>query len=70
IGHDRAVQGNLDPAILFAPEAVIREQVADVMRRAEGRPGHIFNVGHGIMPGTPLESVDIVLDAVRSYRQP
>jgi uroporphyrinogen decarboxylase len=69
VGHDRAVQGNLDPTVLFAPEEVIREQVEDVMRRAEGRPGHIFNVGHGILPGTPLESLDVVIDAVRGYRR-
>lgn len=67
IGHDRAIQGNLDPISLFAPEPVLRQRVRDVLDRAKGRPGHIFNLGHGILPGTPTQSVEIVLDTVRSY---
>jgi uroporphyrinogen decarboxylase len=63
-GHDRAVQGNLDPVALFAPLPVLREQVSDILRRAAGRPGHIFNLGHGILPGTPVENVRAVVEMV------
>jgi len=64
IGHDRAVQGNLDPGILLAPRTVIRERVRDLLARAEGRPGHIFNIGHGIVPETPPDNVRALVDAV------
>jgi uroporphyrinogen decarboxylase len=57
IGHDRAVQGNLDPTLLFAPLDRLLAGADDVLRRAGGRPGHIFNLGHGILPGTPVEHV-------------
>ena len=50
IGHDRAVQGNLDPTILLAPLERIMAAADDVLERAGGRPGHIFNLGHGILP--------------------
>ncbi len=64
IGHDRAIQGNLDPADLFAPWEWVRERARDVLRRAGGRPGHVFNLGHGILPGTPLETVQRLVDFV------
>ena len=64
IGHDVAVQGNLDPAILFAPPKEISNRVADVLRRAERRPGHIFNLGHGVLPETPVENVKAMVQAV------
>ncbi len=67
IGHDRAIQGNLDPVLLFAPIPVIREQVMDVMKRANGRPGHIFNLGHGILQHTPVDHVKAVVDMVHEY---
>ena len=57
IGHDRAVQGNLDPTILLAPIDRLFEAIDDVLERAGGRPGHIFNLGHGILPMTPVEHV-------------
>jgi uroporphyrinogen decarboxylase len=57
IVRDRAVQGNLDPAALAAPWGVVEREAADVLARAAGRPGHIFNLGHGILPGTPVEHV-------------
>ena len=47
---DRAVQGNLDPAVLLAPWSVVEEEALDVLARADGRPGHIFNLGHGVFP--------------------
>jgi uroporphyrinogen decarboxylase len=60
IGPDRAIQGNLDPTVLLAPLARILAATDDVLTRAEGRPGHIFNLGHGILPMTPLEHVQAV----------
>ncbi len=67
IGYDRAVQGNLDPAILFAPLPEIKIRVHDILRRAEGRPGHIFNLGHGILQNTPVDNVKAVVDMVHEY---
>ncbi|MEW6475168.1 MAG: uroporphyrinogen decarboxylase [Actinomycetota bacterium] len=63
-GADLAVQGNLDPVVLFAPEHEIERRVLDVVKRADGRPGHIFNLGHGILPETPPEAVGFVADLV------
>ncbi len=57
IGHDRAVQGNLDPVTLFAPWEVVRARAAEVLRCVGGRNGHIFNLGHGILPETPVDTV-------------
>jgi len=56
-GADRAIQGNLDPTILLAPLHRVFEAIDDVLERADGRPGHIFNLGHGILPMTPVEHV-------------
>jgi uroporphyrinogen decarboxylase len=64
LGEDVAVQGNLDPVALFAPRKEIEKRVADVLRRAGGRAGHIFNLGHGILPETPVENVIAMVDAV------
>lgn len=66
IGHDRAVQGNLDPLALFAPLPEVEIRVLDILRRSEGRPGHIFNLGHGILPQTPVETVRAVVEMVHS----
>jgi uroporphyrinogen decarboxylase len=63
-GTDVAIQGNLDPTVLFAPRERLLARVDDVLRRAGGRPGHIFNLGHGILPGTPVESVRAVVEHV------
>ncbi|MGO8717722.1 MAG: uroporphyrinogen decarboxylase [Acidobacteriaceae bacterium] len=65
VGQHCAVQGNLDPIALFAPEALLRARVEEVLRQAGGMPGHIFNVGHGIVPGTPVENVQRVVRWVR-----
>lgn len=65
VGEHCAVQGNLDPIALFAPEDVLRARVEGIVRQAGGRPGHIFNVGHGIVPGTPVENVQRVVGWVR-----
>jgi uroporphyrinogen decarboxylase len=67
LGHDVAVQGNLDPALLFATLPEIKKRVHDILRRAEGRPGHIFNLGHGILQHTPVENVRAVVDMVHEY---
>lgn len=68
LGHACAVQGNLDPITLFAGEAVLRRRVDEILAKAGGRPGHIFNVGHGIVPGTPVENVRRVVQYVREYQ--
>ena len=57
VGDDRAVQGNLDPTLLLGPVERLLRGAWDVLRRAQGRPGHIFNLGHGILPSTNLEQV-------------
>ena len=64
---DVAVQGNLDPAVLLAPPDVVREQTRDVLKRAGGRPGHIFNLGHGFLPQTPLDNIMHMIDCVREW---
>jgi len=64
VGHDVAVQGNLDPVALFAAPKEIKSRVAEILRRAGGRPGHIFNLGHGVLPETPVDHVIAMVDAV------
>jgi uroporphyrinogen decarboxylase len=64
LGHDRAVQGNLDSTVLFGPRAVAEKHAQRVLDEAGGRPGHIFNLGHGILPGTPVDTVKAVVDYV------
>lgn len=67
VGHGCAVQGNLDPITLFAPHDVLRERVREIMAAAERRPGHIFNLGHGIVPDTPVENVIQVVKWVKEF---
>jgi uroporphyrinogen decarboxylase len=69
VGHGRAVQGNLDPITLFAPLEILALRVHEILRAAGGRPGHIFNLGHGIVPGTPVEHVQAVVRMVKEYRE-
>ena len=64
VGHDVAVQGNLDPAVLLAKPPYIRQRVKDILDRAGGRPGHIFNLGHGVLQETPVEHVKALVDIV------
>jgi uroporphyrinogen decarboxylase len=64
LGHDVAMQGNLDPVALFAPPKEIKRRVADVLDRAGNRPGHIFNLGHGVLPETPVDHVIAMVEAV------
>jgi uroporphyrinogen decarboxylase len=67
IGYDRGIQGNLDPVALFASTKEIEARVKDILTRAAGRPGHIFNLGHGILPETPVENVIAMVEAVHKY---
>lgn len=68
ISYRSAVQGNLDPAVLFAPLPELRQRVHELLRRTGSRPGHIFNLGHGILPGTPVEHVKAVVNFVREFK--
>ncbi|HWE86428.1 MAG TPA: uroporphyrinogen decarboxylase [Terracidiphilus sp.] len=68
VGFGHAVQGNLDPITLFAPVEILEVRVKEILRAAGGRPGHIFNLGHGIVPGTPVENVQAVVKMVREFR--
>ena len=63
-GSERAVQGNLDPVSLFAPLDILRDRTARVLDAAAGRPGHVFNLGHGILPHTPVEQVITLVELV------
>jgi uroporphyrinogen decarboxylase len=64
VGHDVAVQGNLDPVALLAPPEAIRQRVRAILDCAGGRPGHVFNLGHGVLPQTPVDHVRAMVDAV------
>ncbi len=68
IGHDIAIQGNLDPAALMAPRPLLEERTRRVLQRAGGRPGHIFNLGHGILQHTPVDAVKALAAFVHEYR--
>jgi uroporphyrinogen decarboxylase len=64
VGHDVAVQGNLDPSALLAPIPEIRARAAAILGQAGGRPGHVFNLGHGVLPETPVDHARALVDAV------
>jgi uroporphyrinogen decarboxylase len=68
ISYRSAVQGNLDPAVLFAPLPELRMRVLELLKRTGSRPGHIFNLGHGILPETPVEHVKAVVDIVHEFK--
>ncbi len=67
IGYDVAIQGNLDPIALMAPPKVIERKVKDILAMAGNRPGHIFNLGHGVNKETPVENVIAMVEAVHKY---
>lgn len=67
IGYDKAIQGNLDPFTLFAPPKLIEEKVKRILEMAGNRPGHIFNLGHGINKETPVENAIALVEAVHKY---
>jgi uroporphyrinogen decarboxylase len=64
VGEDRAVQGNLDPLVLLADHKVIATRAREILDAAAGRPGHIFNLGHGVLPQTPFDNVRFLVDIV------
>jgi len=66
IGYDKTIQGNLDPTVMLAPLKVIEARTRDVLSQAGGRPGYIFNLGHGVLPDTPPEHLRAVVDLVHS----
>jgi uroporphyrinogen decarboxylase len=67
LGFECAVQGNLDPVLLFADWKELKSRAEDILRRAAGRPGHIFNLGHGILPETPVENVKALAEFVQEH---
>ena len=67
LGYDVAIQGNLDPVILFGPVGLIEKKVKKILDTIGGRPGHIFNLGHGILPNTPPDHVAALIEAVHQY---
>jgi uroporphyrinogen decarboxylase len=69
IAPDQAVQGNLDPCILLGDREYLRSQVRDLLRQVGDRPGHIFNLGHGILPQTPVDNAIALVDAVHEFSQ-
>jgi uroporphyrinogen decarboxylase len=70
LDHKCGVQGNLDPVLLFADWKELKSRAADILRRAAGRPGHIFNLGHGILPETPVDNVRDLARLVQEYSAP
>jgi uroporphyrinogen decarboxylase len=68
IGYDHGIQGNLDPLLLQAPIEVVTRETEAILRRAARRPGHIFNVGHGIHPATEPDTIARVVEVVHEYR--
>jgi uroporphyrinogen decarboxylase len=69
IGPEVGIQGNLDPAALLAPPAEIRRRVSAILTQAARRPGHVFNLGHGVLPGTPVDHARALVDAVHELSQ-
>jgi uroporphyrinogen decarboxylase len=67
LGYDVAIQGNLDPVILLGPLNLIEKEVKGILNSVEGRPGHIFNLGHGILPNTPFDHVTALVNMVHEY---
>ena len=68
VGPSHAVQGNLDPITLFAPVEVIETRVKEILRAAAGQPGHIFNLGHNIVPNTPVKNVQTMVQIIHEFR--
>jgi uroporphyrinogen decarboxylase len=66
IGYDRGIQGNLDPALLLGPWPVVEDGARRVIEAAGGRPGHIFNLGHGVLPDSPVEHLQRLVEYVHA----
>ena len=67
VGLSHGIQGNLDPAVLLGPPDVVRERARDVLRRAGGQAGHIFTLGHGVLPETTVENLQVLVETVHSW---
>jgi uroporphyrinogen decarboxylase len=67
LGYDIAIQGNLDPVVLFGPVDLIKKNVKEILDSVGDRPGHIFNLGHGILPTTPVENVAVLIETVHEF---
>ena len=67
IGTGAGIQGNLDPVALMAPPSILKQKATEILEEAGDRPGHIFNLGHGILPSTPEDSVKVLADFVHEY---
>jgi len=67
VGHERGIQGNLDPAVLLGPADLVRKRTREVLRRAGGRAGHVFNLGHGVLPDTSVENLQVLVETVHSW---
>lgn len=67
VGFDCGIQGNLDPAVLLGPRELVRSRARAVLGRAAGRPGHVFNLGHGVLPDTPLDNLQVLIETVREW---
>ena len=67
LGNQGAVQGNLDPVVLFSDWKHVKQRAQQVLDRGGGRPGHIFNLGHGILPETPVENVKALAAYVQQH---
>jgi uroporphyrinogen decarboxylase len=70
IGERVALQGNLDPHVLFAPPEVVRRETTRILEQMHGFAGHVFNLGHGILPATPPENVAALVETVRAFQVP
>ncbi len=68
IGHDKAIMGNLDPTVLLSSKEEVISQAQRILKQAGGRPGHIFNLGHGVLPETPIENVLALIEMVKNER--
>jgi len=67
VGSDRGVQGNLDPAVLLGPPELVRSRARDVLSRARSRAGHVFNLGHGVLPDTPIDNLHVLIETVHEW---
>ncbi len=69
VGSEKALQGNLDPVVLFSNSQKIKSEAARILESYGNSPGHIFNLGHGILPGTPVDNVQTLVDFVKNYKR-
>jgi uroporphyrinogen decarboxylase len=65
---DIAIQGNLDPAIMLTTPDIVEKHAREILAQAKGRPGHIFNLGHGVLQNTPMENVQALVDFVHNHK--